>query len=98
MAVVRDPAFWRRFSMAVHMDEEAQTQSASSPTRPNLKHSDSWLSRQEKKRSRRTCICWIFWLCFFSFVAGLVIVILWLKTSGVLDNIKVGQQDAAKGD
>jgi hypothetical protein len=23
MANVRDPAFWRRFSMAVHMDEEA---------------------------------------------------------------------------
>jgi hypothetical protein len=22
MAGVRDPAFWRRFSMAVHMDEE----------------------------------------------------------------------------
>ena len=27
MATVRDPAFWRRFSVAVHLDEEA-----SSPT------------------------------------------------------------------
>lgn len=25
MAGVRDPAFWRRFSMAVHMDEEKGT-------------------------------------------------------------------------
>jgi len=33
MAVVRDPAFWRRFSMAVHLDEEAQT------AKPELKHS-----------------------------------------------------------
>ena len=29
MAVVRDPSFWKRFSMAVHLDEE-QT--------PGLKH------------------------------------------------------------
>jgi hypothetical protein len=35
MAVVRDPAFWRRFSMAVHLDEEAQNPQA----RPELKHS-----------------------------------------------------------
>jgi hypothetical protein len=33
MAVVRDPAFWRRFSVAVHLDEEAQT------AKPELKHS-----------------------------------------------------------
>jgi hypothetical protein len=34
MANVRDPAFWRRFSLAVHLDEEQNTtpdtQSASS--------------------------------------------------------------------
>ncbi|OCK76073.1 hypothetical protein K432DRAFT_307160 [Lepidopterella palustris CBS 459.81] len=69
MAVVRDPAFWRRFSMAVHRDEEAH---------------NSWLARQNQKRSRRTCICWIFWLCFFGLVAGLVITILWLKSAGIL--------------
>ncbi|OCK87354.1 uncharacterized protein K441DRAFT_691216 [Cenococcum geophilum 1.58] len=78
MAVVRDPAFWRRFSMAVHLDEEAQT------ARPELKHSQSWLARQQAKRSRRTCICWIFWLCFFGLVAGIVIVILYLKATGIL--------------
>jgi hypothetical protein len=26
MAGVRDPAFWKRFSVAVHMDEENQQQ------------------------------------------------------------------------
>lgn len=25
MALVRDPAFWRRFSRAIHLDEEART-------------------------------------------------------------------------
>ncbi|OQO14887.1 hypothetical protein B0A48_00269 [Cryoendolithus antarcticus] len=43
MSGVRDPAFWKRFSVAVHMDEEA------APTRPDLKHSDSWLARQLRR-------------------------------------------------
>lgn len=34
MSVVRDPAFWRRFSVAVHMEEEAQA----SKTNLELKH------------------------------------------------------------
>jgi hypothetical protein len=42
MAGVRDPAFWRRFSMAVHQDEEHKlaphpTMAAPS-SRPELKH------------------------------------------------------------
>jgi hypothetical protein len=32
MAGVRDPAFWKRFSMAVHLDEE------NAQNRPELKH------------------------------------------------------------
>ncbi|KAF2492309.1 hypothetical protein BU16DRAFT_564765 [Lophium mytilinum] len=80
MAVVRDPAFWRRFSMAVHLDEEAQNPQA----RPELKHSDSWLARQKTKSSRRTFICWIFWLVFAGLVAGIVIVVLFLKAKGII--------------
>jgi len=83
MAVVRDPAFWRRFSMAVHLDEESQ-QAQSPQGRPELKHSESWLARQQQKSSRRTCICWIFWLCFAGLVAGVVIVVLFLKARGIL--------------
>ncbi|KAF1816702.1 hypothetical protein P152DRAFT_470690 [Eremomyces bilateralis CBS 781.70] len=84
MAAIRDPAFWHRFSIAVHNDEAH----SSNNTRPELKHSDSWLERQQQKRSRRTCICWIFWFCFLVFVAALVITIIWLKTSGKLDHLK----------
>ncbi|TKA59497.1 hypothetical protein B0A49_08925 [Cryomyces minteri] len=84
--------------MAVHMDEEAAITSASSssasPTtsqkRPKLEHSDSWLGRQEKKRSRRACICWSFWISFFGFIAAIVIAVLWLVRSGTLADIKIG--------
>jgi len=80
MAIVRDPAFWRRFSMAVHRDEEAQNLQAG----PELKHSESWLARQQQKSFRRTCICWIFWLVFAGLVAIIVVVILLLKAKGIL--------------
>jgi len=97
MSNVRDPAFWRRFSLAVHLDDEEKQQhqtaetSTSTPQfsqRPTLKHSPSWLERQQAKKRRRTCICWIFWLCFFALVAGVVIVVLWLKANGLLGGQK----------
>ncbi|SMQ44864.1 unnamed protein product [Zymoseptoria tritici ST99CH_1A5] len=81
MAGVQDPAFWKRFSTAAHLDLEQQHQ-AQQQTRKN--RPDDWLSRQKAKRSRRTCICWTFWLCFFAFVAGVVVLVIWLLNSGVL--------------
>ncbi|KAI7188544.1 hypothetical protein D0869_02719 [Hortaea werneckii] len=77
MAVPRDPAFWKRFSMAVHMDEEKGAP----------EYSDSWLLRERKKKSKRTCICWTFWIIFFIFIAAIVAIIIWLLKSGVLDNV-----------
>jgi len=50
--------------------------------------SESWLERQKAKRSRRTFICWAFWLLFFSAIAGIVIAILYLKSAGVLGSNK----------
>jgi hypothetical protein len=58
---------------------------------------ESWLARQNHKKARRTCICWVFWLGFFAFVAGVVIVVLWLKASGVLDKIKFGPEEQQAG-
>ncbi|KAL9091094.1 MAG: hypothetical protein Q9165_005021 [Trypethelium subeluteriae] len=90
---VRDPAFWHRFSVAVHKDEEskgpvyATTTTISSPSSPPLKHQDSWLGRQEAKKRRRAIICWAFWLAFAGVIVGAVFVVLWLKTSGVLDRL-----------
>ncbi|KAK3690743.1 hypothetical protein LTR37_019009 [Vermiconidia calcicola] len=81
MAGVRDPQFWKRFSVAVHLDEE------NGQTQHELKHSDSWLARQQRKRSRRTCVCWIFWLCFLAIVAGIVIFIAWALKNGLFDGL-----------
>lgn len=114
MAVPRDPAFWKRFSTAVHMDEEA----AQSPDFkqihqyvpplpfPSLLHThtshihsssfqidsltyfffslfrDSWLARQQRKSSRRTWVCYGFWISFMIIVAAVVIVIIWLLNNG----------------
>lgn len=49
--------------------------------------SDSWLLRERKKKSKRTCICWTFWIIFFIFIAAIVAIIIWLLKSGVLDNV-----------
>nr|OQO30765.1 hypothetical protein B0A51_02461 [Rachicladosporium sp. CCFEE 5018] len=84
MSGVRDPAFWKRFSVAVHMDEEA------APTRPDLKHSDSWLARQHRKKSRRTWVCWAFWILIPAFVAGVIIAVIWVLQSGLLQKVKIG--------
>ena len=79
MSTVRDPAFWKRFSVAVHQDEEEPAELkhtyvhhalASTSTRLTFsKRSDSWLARQHAKRTRRTCICCAFWLSFAGVVA-----------------------------
>ncbi|KAM0719601.1 hypothetical protein Q7P37_003731 [Cladosporium fusiforme] len=79
MAGVRDPAFWKRFSVAVHMDEEKGMQ--------QLKDDDSWLARQQNKRKQRARVCWAFWAIFLIVIAGVVGVIIWLVESGVLSNI-----------
>lgn len=129
---VRDPAFWRRFSVAVHQEEEAaQAQRpdlkhtyvlSSTPTSPDTLspakpqplhlgqrrnrslldltgrpqsrftfwttvdtgHRESWLERQQQKKSRRTCMCWVFWLCLIAIVTGVVIAILYLKSRGII--------------
>ncbi|KAK4552902.1 hypothetical protein LTR86_010034 [Recurvomyces mirabilis] len=86
-SVPRDPAFWKRFSTAVHLDEE------SGYGRPELKHSDSWLARQRRKESRRKCVCPICWLLFFVFVAAVIGVVIWLLKSGLLNNVHIGNDN-----
>lgn len=112
MAVPRDPAFWKRFSTAVHMDEEAaqspdfkqKHQYVPPPSLPFFTHTshihsssfqihsltffffppfrDSWLARQQRKSSRRTWVCYGFWISFMIIVAAVVIVIIWLLNNG----------------
>ncbi|GAM85175.1 hypothetical protein ANO11243_031790 [Dothideomycetidae sp. 11243] len=89
MSTVRDPAFWKRFSTAVHLNDIESTGSDSSAQKPRLDHQDSWLYRQEKKKKRRTIICCAFWLGLFGFAAVVVVVVVLLAHAGVfkkLDN------------
>ncbi|KAM0694742.1 hypothetical protein Q7P36_005098 [Cladosporium allicinum] len=91
MAGVRDPAFWKRFSVAVHMDEDQAEKQG-----PQHKDEDSWLARQQNKKKNRTIVCWCFWIFFLAFVAAIVGVIIWLVESGVLHNL--GHHDDIEDD
>ncbi|KAL2864949.1 uncharacterized protein BJX67DRAFT_383364 [Aspergillus lucknowensis] len=52
MALVRDPWFWKRFSRAVHLDEEVR-----SPTeKGSTIWSNHWLTNHHRKR-RRSFLC-----------------------------------------
>ncbi|KAL4783436.1 hypothetical protein BJX76DRAFT_357991 [Aspergillus varians] len=74
MTLVRDPWFWRRFSRAVHLDEEVR-----SPTeeKKSTIWSDNWLSNQNRKR-RKSAFCGCV-ICFAVavFVAAVSVAIWW---------------------
>ncbi|MCJ1244662.1 hypothetical protein MMC30_001861 [Trapelia coarctata] len=85
MAVVRDPAFWKRFSTAVHLDEESTTRPVTPATtsiRPPLKHADSWLERQQqKKRKNRWTLC-LSILGFVVVVTVIILLLFWMSRHG----------------
>ncbi|OJJ51719.1 hypothetical protein ASPZODRAFT_12532 [Penicilliopsis zonata CBS 506.65] len=73
MAAVRDSGFWRRFSLAVHMDE------AKAADKETFL-SDYWIDRQQQKTRRSYCCgCAIAFLISF-FIAAAVIVIWWFAS------------------
>lgn len=77
MALVRDPDFWRRFSRAIRLDEEAKGPSESAET---VVYSHEWIQRQQHKK-RKSCACGFliaFLVCFF--IAAAVVVIWWFAT------------------
>lgn len=45
---------------------------------------ESWLEEQRRKKSKRTCMCWCFWLVFATLVTGLVITGVILKREGII--------------
>lgn len=45
---------------------------------------ESWLEEQQRKKSKRTCMCWGFWLAVMALVAGIVVTVLLLKAKGIL--------------
>ncbi|EEA26693.1 hypothetical protein TMatcc_005024 [Talaromyces marneffei ATCC 18224] len=62
VSLVKDPEFWRRFSVAIHQDEEQARQSEREKT-----ESESWLARQRKKTHRSKV---------WGFVIALIIVLI----------------------
>ncbi|CAG7940018.1 unnamed protein product [Penicillium salamii] len=70
MALVRDPCFWKRFSTAVHMDEESKA----ADQQTKKQDTQSWLYRERRKR-KRSIICGfvIFFAVVFAVIAGVVI-------------------------
>ncbi|EAW10952.1 uncharacterized protein ACLA_065860 [Aspergillus clavatus NRRL 1] len=81
MALVRDPMFWKRFSRAVHLDEEAKAAAGGkNNSNSNNNHSDNWIQAQYRKK-RRSIICGFFiFLAIASLVAGIIVVLLWLNS------------------
>ncbi|KOS37668.1 hypothetical protein ACN38_g11536 [Penicillium nordicum] len=72
MALVRDPYFWKRFSTAVHMDEESKAVDQGGQAKQD---EASWLDR-ERRKSRQSII-WGF-VIFFGVVLVIIIsVVLW---------------------
>ncbi|KKK14646.1 hypothetical protein P175DRAFT_0557064 [Aspergillus ochraceoroseus IBT 24754] len=73
MALVRDPAFWRRFSVAVRLDEEVKT----SPEDKNtIIWSNNWIRTQH--REKRKSILWGCALLLAALVLiTVVVVIIW---------------------
>ncbi|CAD0114136.1 unnamed protein product [Aureobasidium uvarum] len=82
MAVPRDPNFWKRFSMAVHQDEEAQVDDQKSET---------WLiTTRRKKRHSYARFCCTFWILLFAIIAIVVVVFLILIKTHTLQKIHIG--------
>ncbi|KAI4720222.1 hypothetical protein E4T48_03582 [Aureobasidium sp. EXF-10727] len=81
MAVPRDPNFWKRFSMAVHQDAEAQV---------NDQKSETWLiTTRRKKRHSYARFCCTFWILLFAIIAIVVVVFLILVKTHTLQKIHI---------
>jgi len=81
-AVPRDPAFWKRFSVAIHLEEDKPKSSGASASSYDDPKADDWLEGQRRKE-RRSCrnICFSV-LGLVIFLALVVGVIIWLARHG----------------
>jgi len=58
MGLVRDPAFWKRFSVAVHRAESDIEMGLRTPASSvDIKYGDQWLEQQHKDKRRCRTIC-----------------------------------------
>ncbi|KAF2010615.1 hypothetical protein BU24DRAFT_61806 [Aaosphaeria arxii CBS 175.79] len=50
----------------------------------NPANRESWLEEQKRKKSKRTCMCWCFWLVFLALVGGAVAAVVVLRSKGII--------------
>ncbi|CAD0015846.1 unnamed protein product, partial [Aureobasidium pullulans] len=82
----RDPDFWKRFSYAVHQDEEAQIKIHLAPHNPP----------QKRHSYIRTCLT--FWILLLAIITIFVVVIVILVKTGVLKKIHIGGEKGEQGE
>ncbi|KAF3384430.1 hypothetical protein F1880_001819 [Penicillium rolfsii] len=85
MALVRDPYFWKRFSTAVHLQEESSKCDSECAT--PVKESDSWLERERRKRKRS--LIWGF-VIFFGVILLVIggVIVWWLAKHNWLQQVE----------
>jgi len=77
MAVIKDPAFWRRFSVAVHMHEiDAETPS---PDKRIIRE-DSWLERQRWKKKRTRIVGLLIAILVLAVAGGVAFAVWWFTS------------------
>ncbi|KAA8621373.1 hypothetical protein PtrSN002B_005909 [Pyrenophora tritici-repentis] len=78
--MIRDPHFWKRFSVAVHKDDLAKEELA----KQDGKNADTWLARQKKKERHRAWLCWAFWGVLALLIVSAVVTVVVLKAHGIV--------------
>ena len=44
-----------------------------------IRGEDGWLEDRGLQHTRRAALCWVFWICAFGLVTGVVLVVLWMR-------------------
>ncbi|KAL3424864.1 hypothetical protein PVAG01_04145 [Phlyctema vagabunda] len=57
MGLVRDPQFWKRFSVAAHQAEVKEVSPTSSTSDGESGYGDQWLTQQHKEKRRCRVLC-----------------------------------------
>jgi len=64
--------------------------SADSPFCSPDKQTDGGSETPGRERARRMALCWIFWVCLFGLVTGIVLVVLWMRAKVTLAQGQAG--------
>ncbi|EKV11614.1 amidase signature enzyme [Penicillium digitatum] len=80
MALVRDPYFWKRFSTAVHQDEESRAVGKGVHSKQD---EVSWLDR-ERRKSKRSIIWGFVIFCGVVLIIIVCVVLWWLAKNNWL--------------